>query len=89
MKFILAHKWALTLKILSLGFAYNKGADRPAHPCSLINTFVIRFLKRIIFKRATGKISIIQLVSVAEETGLSLALLETPKTSFVVTRPEY
>ena len=33
------------------------------------------------------KFSIFQLVSVAEETGLKLALLETPKTGFVATRP--
>ena len=26
------------------GFAYNKGADQRAHPCSLINTFVVHFL---------------------------------------------
>ena len=30
------------------------------------------------------EISILQLVSVAEETGLSLALSNTPKTGFVV-----
>ena len=89
MKFILAHKWASMRENLSSGFAYNKGADQPALPRRLIIAFVIPFLESIIFKRATGKISIIQLVSVAEETGLSLALSETPKTSFVATRPKY
>ena len=24
------------------GFAYNKAADQPAHPCSLTNAFVVR-----------------------------------------------
>ena len=38
---------------------------------------------------ATGEISIFWLVSVAEETGLKLALSETPKTGFVATRPIY
>ena len=29
-------------------FATNTGADQHAHPCSLINAFVIRFLESII-----------------------------------------
>ena len=36
---------------------------------------------------ATGEISIFELVSVAEETGLKLALSETPKTGFLETWP--
>ena len=32
------------------GFANNTGADQPAHPRSLINASVIRFLERIICK---------------------------------------
>ena len=40
------------------GFVNNKGADPPAHPCKLISTFVISFLKSIICKHATGEISI-------------------------------
>ena len=56
------------------GSANNTGADQPAHPHNLISAFVIRFLKYIICKLATGEISIFQLVSVAEETGLKLAL---------------
>ena len=54
---------------------------------SLISAFVIRFLERTICKPAIGEISICLLVSVAEETGLKLALLETPKTGFLATRP--
>ena len=60
-------------------FANNTGADQPAHPRSLISAFVIRFLKSIICKLATGEMSIFELVSVAEETGLKLAFSETPK----------
>ena len=67
--------------------AYNKGADQPAHPRSLISAFVIRFSERIISKLATYESSIFLLVSVAEETGLSLALSETPKTGFLATWP--
>ena len=45
------------------------------------------FMKSVISELATGEISISQLVFVAEETGLSLALLETRKTGFVTTKP--
>ena len=74
------HKWASSRENLSSGFANNTGADQPAHPRSLISAFVIRFLESTIYKLATGEISIPWLVSVAEETGLKLALSETPKT---------
>ena len=69
------------------GFANNTGADQPAHPRSLISAFVIRFVESIICKLGTGEISIFWLVPVAKETGLKLALSETPKTGFVATRP--
>ena len=36
-------------KTCLLGFVNNKGADQPVHPCSLINTFVVRVLESIIF----------------------------------------
>ena len=70
-------------------FANNTSADQPAHPCSLISAFVIHLLKSIISRLATSEISLFYLVSVTEETGLSLALSETPKTmtGFVATRP--
>ena len=59
----------------------NKGADWPAHPCSLVSAFVIRIWESIISKLA--------IVYVVDETGLSLALSETPKTGFVASRPIY
>ena len=37
--------WASARESLSLGFANNKRADQPAHPRSLISTFVIRYWK--------------------------------------------
>ena len=61
------------------GFANNTGAYQPALPRKLISTFVIRLLESIISRLAAGHISIFLLVSVAEETGLSLALSETQK----------
>ena len=68
-------------------FVNNKGTDQPAHPGRPISTFVIHFLESIISKLATSKISIFQLVSIAEEIFLSLALMQTPKTGFVALRP--
>ena len=69
------------------GFANNTGADHPTHLLSLISAFVIRYLESKICKLATGEISIFQLVSVAWETGLNLALSEIVKTGFLATRP--
>ena len=74
-------------KICLWRVANNTGADQPAHPRSLISAFAIRLLESIISRLATGNISIFKLVSIDEGTGLSLALLETPKTGFVATRP--
>ena len=79
--------WASLQQNLLGGFANNKGADQPAHTRSLINAFVILLQESIICILASSKVSMFQLVSVAEETGLNLALSETPKTGFVVTRP--
>ena len=72
---------------LSLGFANNKGVDQPAHPRRLINAFAIGFLESIISKLATNDVSIFELVSVAEATGLNLAYPKTPKTVFIESNP--
>ena len=53
----------------------------------LISALVIHFSEGIICKLGTGEISIFYLVSVAEETGLKIALSETPKTCFLAMRP--
>ena len=63
-------------------YANNKGADQPAHPRSLISTFVVRCLDSIIPMLANSKISRLQLVSVTVQTGLSLTWSQTPKTGF-------
>ena len=57
----------------------NTGADQPGHRRSLISAFVII---SIICNLATGEISIFQLVSIAEETGLKHALSKTPQDKF-------
>ena len=61
----------MTSVYLSSGLVNNKGADQPAHPSSLISTFVFRSFESIISRLC---------VSVAKETSLSLALSKTPKT---------
>ena len=70
--------WASTRETCLRRLANNTGADQPAHPRSLISAFIIRVLESTISKLAT---------TVAEQTGFSLALSETPKTGFVATRP--
>ena len=50
------------------------------HLRSLISAFDIQLLESIISKLATSVFSFFLLVSVAEETGLSLALSEPPQT---------
>ena len=44
-------------------------------------------MERIIYRLAFSEISIFKVVSVAEQAGLNLTLLETPKTGFVASRP--
>ena len=50
--------------------ANNKGADQPAHPCSLASTCVIHYQESIVVKLAQCKISPFKLVAVPEQTGL-------------------
>ena len=67
-------------------YVNNKGADQPAHPRSLINTFVFRFLDSMISTFAKSNISKPYLVSVAEQAGLSPSWsAKLPKTCFLVT----
>ena len=70
---------------LGLGSANNKGADQPVHLRRLISASDICLLESIIYYLATSKFSVFYLVSVAEETGLSLAL----STVFLASGPYY
>ena len=65
-------------------YANNKGTDQPAHPRSLISTFVVRCLNSVMSLVSVTKISSLLLASVAEQASLSLTWLETPKTCFLV-----
>ena len=70
---------------MSMPFANNKGTDQPAHPCSLISTFVVRCLDSIIPILGKSQSSRLQLASVAEQAGLCLTWSQIPKTGFFVT----
>ena len=69
--------WPSMQENLSLGFVNNKVADQPLRPRRLMSAFVIHF-----FGKCHSLILIIYLVSVSEETGLSLALSKAPKIGF-------
>ena len=67
-------------------YADNKGADQPAHPRSLISTFIVRCLDSVIPLVSVSKISSLYLASVSAQAGLSLSLSQIPKTGCFVTR---
>ena len=60
-----------------MSYANNKGADQPAHPCSLISAFVVHCLDSVM-----SLISSLMLASVAEQATLSLTWSETPEDTF-------
>ena len=62
--------------------ANNKGADQPAHPRSLISTFVVHCLDSMICILALSKVSRLYLVSVSEKAGLNLTWSKIPKDTF-------
>ena len=72
-----------------LQYANNKGADQPAHPCSLISAFVVCCLDNIISLLAISEISSLYLASVSEQACLSLTWSQTPKSGFLVTRLKF
>ena len=53
-------------------FANNNGADQPAHPRSLTSAFTICSLESIIAHLDLCKITIFQLLYVAEQADLSI-----------------
>ena len=63
-------------------YANNKDADQPAHPCSLISTFVVHCLDSVTSLVSVTKISSLILASVAEQASLSLTWSETPEDTF-------
>ena len=68
-------------------YANNKGTDQPAHPCSLISTFIFRCLDSIIPLLDIAKnFKTLYLVFVAEQASLSNPWSQTQKTGFLVMR---
>ena len=63
-------------------YANNKGADQPAHPRSLISTFVVCCLDSMLCILALAKISWLQLASVAEQAGLNLTWSKLSEDTF-------
>ena len=63
-------------------YANNKGAGQPAHPHSLICTFIVHCLANTIPLVSIYKISSLYLHSVAEQASLSLTWSETPEDTF-------
>ena len=59
-------------KMCLMAYANNKGTDKPAHPRSLISTFIVRCLDSMISILAISKVSRFLLASVAEQAGLNL-----------------
>ena len=51
-------------KTCLMSYANSKGADQPAHPCSLISAFVVRCLDSVISLVSVTKISSLMLASV-------------------------
>ena len=84
--FIRSTYWSRREKTCLWGLRTTKVQTRPAHSCSLISPFIIHLLESVISRLATSEISIFQLVSVLEQTGLGLDLWETLKTGFISTR---
>ena len=87
--------WASTQENLSSRVCEQ---HRPRPACASAQSdqrLCYSLFESVIFKLAISEILVFQLVSVAEETGFSLALStgfslalsETPKTGFVATRP--
>ena len=62
--------------------ANTKGADQPAHSCSLISAFFVRCLDSVMSLVSVTKISSLMLASVSEQASLSLTWSETPEDTF-------
>ena len=65
----------ILINVLSSGYANIKGADKPAHPRSLVSAFVVRLLGNIISNLASSEISLFYPVFVAEQSGLGMIFI--------------
>ena len=65
----------ILINVLSSGYANIKGADKPAHPRSLVSAFAVRLIRNIISNLASSEISLFYPVFVAEQSGLGMILI--------------
>ena len=70
-------------KMCFIPYTNNKSADQPAHPRSLISTFVVRCLDSMICILAISKVSRVYLASIAEQVGLNVTWLKIPEDTFL------
>ena len=77
--------WVMPWEKRFMPYANNKGADQYVHPRSLISAFVVHCLDSIIPLVSISKIPSLYLTSIDVQAGLSLPLLQTPKTGFLAT----
>ena len=76
--------WASSRENLFTPYANNKGVDQPAHPRSLISTFVVHCLDGMILLISISEIWSIYLASVAAHGSLSLSWSQIPMKGFLV-----
>ena len=79
---------------LSPRFGNNTCKDQSAqmtslHICADWSAHLLFPFWKVASKLAAGEISIFQLVFLAKETAMSLALLDTPKTGLIARRPYF
>ena len=60
-------------------YANNKGANQPAHPHSLISTFIVRCLDSIMSLVSISEISSLKLAAVVVQAGFESCQVENPK----------
>ena len=65
-----------------MSYAKNTGANQPAHPHSLISTFVVRCLDSMICILAISKVSRFYLATIAEQAGLNLTWSKISEDTF-------
>ena len=65
-----------------MAYVNNKGADQPAHPHSLISTFVVHCLDSMTCILTIPKVSRYYLVSVDVQAGLNVTWSQTLEDTF-------
>ena len=72
-------------KTYLMTYVDSKGADPPAHPRSLSNTFIVHCLESIVHVVDMYEIARLQLASVVEQDGFSLTWSHTSEDRILMT----